>query len=277
MAENNNPVSEPIQKSAQAANMIRGAVKTGKALAGAAKGAAAGGPAGAAVGFLWSNRKLVGKIIIGLTAFMMIPVMIICMLPSIIFGWLFGGGAQANPTTPILNDNAAIQRNLTNIQSMVNSVLSEALTNIQADIQSDFSASGADGIEVNNPYIASTDFNVNLFISQYCAASSADYTTISIDHMEGLLRQEMEKLYSYTRKQETRTVQVTEMVDVKDPETGKVTQQEVTSEKTQIWLIYTIAYIGESYFAGEVFHLTPEQKALAADYASNLELFLSTS
>ncbi len=269
MAENNNPVSEPIQKSAQAANMIRGAVKTGKAIAGAAKGAAAGGAVGAAAGFLWSNRKLVGKIIIGLTVFMMIPIMIICMLPSIIFGNIFGGGTQASPTAPILNDNAAIQGNLSKIQSMVSSVLSEALVNIQAEIQADFSASGADRMEVNNPYISSTNFNVNLFISQYCAASSADYTTISIEHMEGLLRQEIDKLYSYTRRQEERTVEATKSTDPSQPE--------ATTPPTQIWLIYTIAYNGESYFADEVFHLTPEQKTLAADYASNLELFLSTS
>ena len=43
MAENNRPVAEPLQKSAQTAQFVRGAVKTGKALAGAAKGAAAGG------------------------------------------------------------------------------------------------------------------------------------------------------------------------------------------------------------------------------------------
>lgn len=43
MADNSRPVAEPLQKSAQAAQAVRGAVKTGKAIAGAAKGAAAGG------------------------------------------------------------------------------------------------------------------------------------------------------------------------------------------------------------------------------------------
>ena len=33
MAENNRPVAEPLQKSAQAAQAVRGAVKTGKAIA----------------------------------------------------------------------------------------------------------------------------------------------------------------------------------------------------------------------------------------------------
>ena len=38
MADNSRPVAEPLQKSAQAAQAVRGAVKTGKAIAGAAKG-----------------------------------------------------------------------------------------------------------------------------------------------------------------------------------------------------------------------------------------------
>lgn len=57
MAHENNPVIEPLQKSAQAANAIRGAVKTGKAIAGAAKGAAVGGPYGAAGGFYLEQPK----------------------------------------------------------------------------------------------------------------------------------------------------------------------------------------------------------------------------
>ena len=43
--------------------MVRGAVKTGKAIAGAAKGAA-GGPYGNAAGFIWGSRKTIGKIVI---------------------------------------------------------------------------------------------------------------------------------------------------------------------------------------------------------------------
>lgn len=79
MAENSRPAAEPLQKGAQAAQMVRGAVKTGKAIAGAAKGAAAGGPYGAAAGFVWENRKVIGKIIIAVIAFMMIPIMLLCI------------------------------------------------------------------------------------------------------------------------------------------------------------------------------------------------------
>ena len=39
-------------------------------------------------------------------------------------------------------------------------------------------------------------------------------------------------------------------------------------------MVYTVRYNGESYFSDVVFQLTDDQKELAADYASNLSLFL---
>ena len=57
-------------------------------------------------------------------------------------------------------------------------------------------------------------------------------------------------------------------VTSEDPETGEETIS------TEIWMIYTIRYNGESYLADHVFALTDEQKELASDYASNLSLFL---
>ena len=55
---------------------------------------------------------------------------------------------------------------------------------------------------------------------------------------------------------------------MEDPDTGEET---TVSEK---WMIYTITYNGEAYFADQVFALTDEQKSLASDYAQNLSLFL---
>ena len=81
--EKNNP--SPLSHAASAAGLAKGAVKTGKAVAGAAKGAAAG-PYGMAAAGLWENRKLVGKIIAALAALLMLPVLFLLMLPSLIFG-----------------------------------------------------------------------------------------------------------------------------------------------------------------------------------------------
>lgn len=133
MADNSRPVAEPLQKSAQAAQAVRGAVKTGKAIAGAAKGAAAGGVWGAVAGFAWENRKFVGKVIIAATAVLMIPILILCMLPGIIFGGFGNSHSPADPDTPIMNSSAAIDSNLVEISTAVSCVLSEALTDMVDD------------------------------------------------------------------------------------------------------------------------------------------------
>ena len=49
-------LNEAAEISAHAAGAVRGAIKTGKAVSGAAKGAAAAGPYGAAAAALWTHR-----------------------------------------------------------------------------------------------------------------------------------------------------------------------------------------------------------------------------
>jgi len=180
MADNSRPVAEPLQKGAQAAQAVRGAVKTGKAIAGAAKGAAAGGVWGAVAGFAWENRKFVGKVIIAATAVLMIPILILCMLPGIIFGGFGNSHSPADPDTPIMNSSAAIDSNLTEISTAVSRVLSEALTDTLTAIDNDYAACTADGKEVINPYESSPNFNANLFVGQYCAAKNEDYAAVSV-------------------------------------------------------------------------------------------------
>lgn len=85
--ERRNGLSEGLETGRAAAHLIRGAMKTGKAVSGAAKGAAAG-PYGAAVGALWTNRKLLGKVLAAVAVLLLLPVLIILMLPSLIFGSL---------------------------------------------------------------------------------------------------------------------------------------------------------------------------------------------
>lgn len=54
-----------------------------------------------------------------------------------------------------------------------------------------------------------------------------------------------------------------------NPETG---DESAAEEK---WLVYSITYNGERYFAEHIFQLTDAQKELADEYAYNLNLFLS--
>ena len=126
-----------------------------------------------------------------------------------------------------------------------------------ARIEEDFASSGADQMEIKNPYSSGPVYNANLIISQYCAARDEDFESISLDGLASALREHKEHLYSYTSVQESREV------TAEDPETG----EEITTTDT-------IRYNGESYLADTVFALTDEQKELAADYASNLSLFL---
>ncbi len=273
MQENDRSSGSPLQSAAQAAQTVKGAIKTGKAIASASKGAAVGGVWGAAAGLLWDGRKVISKIIIASAALLMIPVLIVCMLPLIIFG---GFDSSESSGEPILNDNAAIMSNLDSITTTVNYVMSEALNETLSSIDNDFSESGADGKDIINPYSDSSHVNVDSFIGQYCAAMEEDYEGVSLSDMKSMIWNAKDELYSYKKKEETRTVTKTVTTVTIDPSTGEEisTDKEVTV--TETWLIYTVVYNGEEYFADEVFHLTDEQKELADDYAENLTLFLAT-
>ena len=277
MAENSRPVAEPLQKGAQAAHFVRGAVKTGKAIAGAAKGAAAGGVWGAVAGFAWENRKFLAKVIIATTAVLMIPIIILCMLPAVIFGGFGSSHSPADPSTPIMNSSVAIDTNLTDISTAVSTVLSEGMAGTLQAIENDYANCTADGKEIINPYESSPNFNANLFVGQYCAAKNEDYTTISVADMESMLRQGIDKLYSYSKKEEERLIETVTVTTTVDAATGEEIETETVTTTVEKWIVYTISYNGDAYFADEVFHLTAEQKELADDYAYNLSLFLGDS
>lgn len=260
--ERKNSAADVVETGASAAHTIKGAIKAGKAISGAAKGAAAGGPYGAVAGAVWAGRKHIGKIIVVIIVLLLLPVLFLLMLPGLIFGGLVDAFSPADPETPILNSKTAIVENANDITFAINAILGEALDDVTARIEEDFASSGADHMEIQNPYSSELVYNANLIISQYCASRNQDFESISLDDLSAVLRKNKEHLYSYTSKQETREVTST------DPETGE------ESTATEIWMIYTIRYNGESYLADHVFSLSDEQKELASDYASNLSLFL---
>ena len=211
---------------------------------------------------MWEGRRHIGKILAALAALLLIPVLFVLMLPGLIFGGLTGGFTAADPEIPVLNSEQAIIENANNITFSVNAILAEGLDDVLKRIDADFTASGADGKEVENPYSAGPVYNVNLFVSQYCAAKNADFKNLSLTDMENVLRGSKQQLYSFTRREEIRESTET------DPETG---EEETV---TEVWMIYTVIYNGEAYFADNVFHLTEEQKELAGNYSENLSLFL---
>ena len=260
-------LNEDAEISAHAAGAVRGAIKTGKAVSGAAKGTAAAGPYGAAAAALWTHRKAVAAIIAGL---LVLPVLFIMLLPSLIFGGLTKAGVEGSPDTPILNDNAAIVENINQISQAISDLLEEGQEDVRARIDMDFTASGADQKEIINPYESSPAYNANRFIAMYCAGKNQDYASISLKDMEDVIRKAKDALYTFTSTEESRTTTVTETNT--DPKTGKVTVTE--TEVTEIWKIYTIVYNGEAYFEDKIFALSDEQKGLAENYAQNLSVFL---
>lgn len=261
--EQKSGLSQTLETGRTAAHMVRGAVKAGRAVSGAAKGAAAAGPYGAVAGALWENRRLVGKVIIAVIALLLIPVVFVVSLPAVIFGGLSDAfSSTAFSSAPILNNNAAILENVSEITAAIDGIMSGGLEDTMKQIEADFASSGADEMEVINPYVGSPLYNANQFIGMYCAYKNGDYAGISISDMENTLRAGQSHLYSYTQAEETRTRTET------DPATGK----EVSV--TEDWRVYIIVYNGEAYFSGQVFGLSGEQMALANDYAQNLSLFL---
>ena len=260
--ERKDSFAETVDTAASAAHTVKGAIKAGKAISGAAKGAAAGGPYGAVAGAVWAGRKHIGKIIAVIVILLLLPVLFVLMLPGLIFGGLINAFSPADTEQPVLNSETAIVENANDITFTINSILGEALDDVMARIEADFAASGADQMEVKNPYSSGPVYNANLIISQYCAARDEDFESISLDDLAAVLRENKEHLYSYTSVRESREV------TSEDPETV----EETTT--TEIWMVYTIRYNGESYLADHVFALTDEQKELASDYASNLSLFL---
>ena len=160
-------LADAVETGASAAHTIKGAIKAGKAIPGAAKGAAAGGPYGAVAGAVWAGRKHIGKIIAVIIILLLLPVLFVLMLPGLIFGGLVNAFSPADSEAPVLNSETAIVENANDITFTINSILGEALDDVMARIEEDFASSGVDHMEIKNSYSSGPVFNANLIISQY--------------------------------------------------------------------------------------------------------------
>ena len=260
---------ETRQEKSSVESTVGGAAKTGKAIANIAKGAAVGGAHGAAVEAAKASKKWIAVIV----ALIALPIVIVAMLPSVIFGSLLGDGTD---TPNGISDNAALIQNMTDINSGISMILSEGLTDVLDRIEADFAASGCDGKEINNPFGSDVVFNANAFVSQYCAYKDTDAASISQEDMEELLSANKGKLYSFTYTDEEREVTSESSFEDSEAETSEDGSSEgETSETTYETIrVYTIAYNGEAYFADQVFHLSDAQKLLASQYAQNLTVLL---
>ena len=244
------------QQTNTAESTVHAAAKTGKAVANIAKGVATGGVHGAALATANNSKKW----IIALVALAMLPVLIIAMLPSIIFGSFSGDGTNS---TNAITDDTVLAQNMMDLNTGISTVLSEGLVDVLSRIDTDFAASGCDSMEVNNPYGSDVVFNANYFISMYCASKDQDISSISLADMESILRANEDELYSFTYSDETRYVD-----GEIDPQTNQPEQVAVSVR------IYEVQYNGEAHFQDHVFALSDDQKLLASNYAQNLSILL---
>ena len=265
MADNGHPVSEPLKKTsravmaakraAQAAvKLAKSIAKLAKTIASTAKGAAVGSIYGAIAAFIWENKGLILKIVFAVSLILLIPSLIICMLPSVIFNGLSEPYSIDNGNALILNDSTVITNNINRISNSIGKTMAKAKEDILSDIERDFKRTDADQIQIIDPYESTLSYSVASFVSQYSASKSDSYQAVSILELESVMENNRHKLFSYTRAFEERTV----------PE----------SDETEKVAVYTVVYNGEEYFADHIFHLSDKQKALAADYRENFKLFL---
>lgn len=251
--QNKNKDQSVLSRTASAAGAAKSAIKTGKAIAGAAKGAAAG-PYGILAAGLWENRKVVGKVLAAIGALLLIPVLFILMLPSLIFGNL----GLDDATGDALNDNSVIMENIAEAETSIETILREKHDVLLEKIEQEAGSLGSDcEYSITDDFSDRIIYESALVISQFCA-SQEDYREINLAKLERILRDNTDGIFTYT-------VQVTDH-EKTDEETGET--------HTMHHYEYTVEYTGDSYFPRNVFHLTNEQMRMAEEYAANLHLFL---
>lgn len=228
-------------------------LRTGKLISSAGKGAAAG-PGGAILSSLWENRKTVSSVVLIITAFILLILIYIQMLPPLIFGIY---GLDQVPAG-ILNDNSLILQNIADTENRIEFILREkhdaVITEIEKEIQQQ-----DDSCEciVIDEFADQIIYESTLIISQFCA-SQDNFHDIHIGQLEDLLERYTDNIFFYTVEEHLREETI--------PETGKTRAIHVFT--------YTVHYEGDSYFEDHVFHLNADQKNVAFQYAFNLNLFL---
>lgn len=255
MSEQNNGNSG-LDEALNAVQKVRGAVKTGKAIANILKGAASGGVLGAAAQAANAFKK---EILIIAVSLLMLPILFLALLPQVIFSNLF---APSSGSLPILNDTPAIVENISEINNTVAQILTDAYESVKDTVES--LAAGIEYVEIVDDVGGNIVFDANQIICWYSASQNQSVDLISIPHLASMVSSHKSSLYYYETSYEERTVTETD-------EDG----EQVT--KTVTFTIFTILYIGDDYFPENVFTLNDKQKNLADEYAVNLTIFLYDS
>ena len=274
MASDSQQEKNGVEYTAQAANIAKGALKTGKTLAGASKGAAFG-PYGMAAGLAWEGRKVIAKAVIVFAALLLMPVVILTMLPSMLFAGIDSSAASDTVDAAVwdesiaeeilMNDAAVLTDNYAEACAAVDTVMQNAHAEVLSDIRADFSRYGVhDTMTLSDPYTASLPYDSTRIICEYSALTDFQ-NTIRVNDLRRTLAADSDSFFFYRNAEETR-IKVSQIQN----EDGTIT--EVRTPYTHVY--YTVVYVGNDYITEDVFGLTEDQKVLAADFADSLSLYL---
>ena len=252
--DNNDDIG--FRHSVKLANDIYGAMKSGKVISGMSKGAASANPYVAAAIIAWENRESIKKVAIFITAVLLIPIMFLMMLPSVIFN-----GFNSADSAAAFNNNSVVISNIEDAKVIIQNTLQTDHQSVEVEIKSLIASLPENAIgEIIPAYDAANYLDALLIISQYCVYKG-DFKEISLTDLRETLAKAIGNLYTYT---------VSESAEEKIINEGQTTEEKIQITK----YTYTIQYVGDDYFAANIFYLDEIMRQTANEYAQNLMLFL---
>ncbi len=190
-----------------AAATVQAGVEGGKAVAEIAAGTAAGGPWGAIISAAWAMRHTLFKILICICLFLLIIVVLICSLPSIVTGSVFGlDGTAPDP-------NATLESSYSEMADAVSAVIDAGYDLSLARVEQIIADGGYDydlSMDALINYAqSSAGYDVCYILAAYSASLQQQGTTV--DDMVSKLSAISGRMFpvTYEVKQQERLVPVT--------------------------------------------------------------------
>lgn len=191
----------------------------------------------------------------GIITLFLLPVLIILMLPSLVFG----PQGLDHPSENVLNDDLIITENILEIEKEIEKILWKKHDQLIEEIEKEAKSLDENcEYEIIDTFADEIIFESTLIISQFCAYTQ-DYKETHLQNLKEILEVKTAEIFHYHT----------------DISTYEKVISEAPFETQEITLYtYTIEYECDTYFSEQVFCLDSKQHQLAADYASNLHLYL---
>lgn len=237
------------------------ASKISKIVAAGAKG----GAYGAALEIVNQNKGF----FIGISSVvLLLPVFIMLMLPSVIFG---GVSDPTSGSDPIMNNDAQIAENIISMNTDIRDILYESYSDVLAEINR--RRASLEYSDIVDDIQGEMVYGAANLISMYCSyQGDMDYTQINMDDLHNQVAAHKAEYYYYEITHETRTV------DVEQHNWHYVAGDYIDTvtivQENHDFTVYTVLYRGDDYFRDTVWQLSDDQNRLATDYATNLTIYL---